>query len=87
MQTIRDAEAGGSGVKSTTTGTSTTTTETTSTDFLRNEYVNAETKQLWNFLIQPNQRDTNTNIIIKKDEFIRHLTETATSIDKKDYGH
>jgi MFS family permease len=87
MQTIRDAEAGG--VKSTT-GTSTTKS---TTDFLRNEYVNAETKQLWNFLIQPHQQreddndsstsNTTTNIIIEKKEFIHHLTETATSIDKK----
>jgi len=58
--------------------TTTTTTTTTEIDWLRSEYIHAETQQLWNFLTPT--KDTTS---ILESEFVDRLTEQATSLDKQ----
>ena len=58
---------------------STPTADTT--DFLRNNYVDAETQQLWNFLVL--NQDTSTTSSMTKQEFTKRLIASATSIDRQ----
>jgi len=80
MRHVRDSE---DNIESTTISSP----ATDESDFLRNDYVEAETVQFWNFLKENRKKRIYDNKeIITKNEFIACLLESAAALDTKRLG-